>query len=90
MPGNGSIFFKSIIDNLTKQICSFYVDVYRCAAECINFLRFTNASDVWAYGVCLWEMFSYGFQPWAALTGLQILEAIAEPNYQVKHFIPLI
>lgn len=55
-----------------------------CAPECINFLKFTNASDVWAYGVCLWEMFSYGFQPWAALTGHQILEAIDEPNYQVK------
>ena len=54
-----------------------------CAPECINYLRFTNSSDVWAYGVCLWEMFSYGFQPWAALTGLQILEAIDEPNYQV-------
>lgn len=53
-----------------------------CAPECINFLRFTNASDVWAYGVCLWEMFSYGFQPWAALTGHQILEAIDEPNFQ--------
>ena len=28
-------------------------------------------------------MFSYGFQPWAALTGQQILEAIDEPNFQV-------
>lgn len=27
-------------------------------------------------------MFSYGFQPWAALTGHQILEAIDEPNFQ--------
>ncbi|KAH8277758.1 hypothetical protein KR018_005551, partial [Drosophila ironensis] len=53
-----------------------------CAPECINYLRFTNASDVWAYAVCLWEMFSYGFQPWAALTGLQILEAIDSPNFQ--------
>lgn len=57
-----------------------------CAPECINFLRFTNASDVWAYAVCLWEMFSYGFQPWAALTGHQILEAIDEPNFQVLIF----
>ncbi|CAN7986964.1 unnamed protein product [Ixodes hexagonus] len=53
-----------------------------CAPECINYLRFTSASDVWAYGVTLWEMFSYGFQPWAALTGQQILEAIDEPNIQ--------
>jgi hypothetical protein len=28
-------------------------------------------------------MFSYGFQPWAALTGHQILEAIDDPNFQV-------
>ncbi|KAL1116480.1 hypothetical protein AAG570_004952 [Ranatra chinensis] len=53
-----------------------------CAPECITYLRFTSASDVWAYAVTLWEMFSYGFQPWAALTGHQILEAIDEPNSQ--------
>jgi activated CDC42 kinase 1 len=45
-------------------------------------LKFTSASDVWAYGVCLWEMFSYGFQPWPAFTGHQILEAIDKPNFQ--------
>lgn len=60
---------------------------YRCAPECISYLRFTSSSDVWAYGVTLWEMFSYGFQPWAALTGQQILEAIDEPNFQVIQFI---
>ncbi|XP_057330386.1 uncharacterized protein LOC130670836 isoform X2 [Microplitis mediator] len=53
-----------------------------CAPECISYLKFTSSSDVWAYGVTLWEMFSYGFQPWAALTGHQILEAIDEPNFQ--------
>lgn len=53
-----------------------------CAPECITYLRFTTASDVWAFGVTLWEMFSYGFQPWAALTGQQILETIDEPNFQ--------
>ncbi|KAB7506159.1 Tyrosine-protein kinase PR2 [Armadillidium nasatum] len=58
-----------------------------CAPECINFLRFTSASDVWAFGVTLWELFSYGFQPWAALTGQQILEAIDEPNFQENYFL---
>lgn len=53
-----------------------------CAPECILYLRFTSASDVWAYGVCLWEMFTYGFQPWAAFSGQQILENIDAPNYQ--------
>lgn len=53
-----------------------------CAPECINYLKFTSQSDVWAYGVTLWEMFSFSFQPWAALTGQQILEAIDKPNFQ--------
>lgn len=53
-----------------------------CAPECINFLKFTTSSDVWAFAVTMWEMFSYGFQPWAALTGQQILEAIDEPGGQ--------
>lgn len=53
-----------------------------CAPECVNYLKFTSASDVWAYAVCLWEMFSYGFQPWIAFTGNQILEAIDKPNFQ--------
>jgi serine/threonine protein kinase len=53
-----------------------------CSPECVNYLKFTSASDVWAYAVCLWEMFSYGFQPWSAFTGQQILEAIDKPNFQ--------
>ncbi|XP_019623600.1 PREDICTED: ack-related non-receptor tyrosine kinase-like [Branchiostoma belcheri] len=53
-----------------------------CAPESINYLKFTSASDVWGFGVTLWEMFCYGFQPWAALTGAQILEAVDAPNCQ--------
>ncbi|XP_068620788.1 activated Cdc42 kinase-like isoform X2 [Battus philenor] len=53
-----------------------------CAPECILYLRFTSSSDVWAFAVCLWEMFTYGFQPWAAFSGQQILEAIDAPNFQ--------
>ncbi|CAL8093947.1 unnamed protein product [Calicophoron daubneyi] len=51
-----------------------------CAPESIHDLIFTPASDVWAYGVTLWEMFTYGFTPWAGMTGKQILEAIDLPR----------
>ncbi|CAJ0567176.1 unnamed protein product, partial [Mesorhabditis spiculigera] len=47
-----------------------------CAPECINFLKFTSASDVWSYAVTLWEMFSYGEMPWQDFNGAQILEAV--------------
>lgn len=73
------IYLLTLYTTVHVLLCSSF----RCAPECINYLRFTSASDVWAFGVTLWEMFSYGFQPWAALTGQQILEAIDEPNFQV-------
>ena len=43
---------------------------------------FKKNSFAQAFGVTMWELFSYGFQPWAALTGHQILEAIDEPGGQ--------
>ncbi|CAH0578279.1 unnamed protein product [Chrysodeixis includens] len=69
-------------DFLEEAELQQYYELFRCAPECILFLRFTSASDVWAFGVCLWEMFTYGFQPWAAFSGQQILEAIDSPNFQ--------
>ena len=40
----------------------FYFDV-RYAPECIGRGRFSHLSDVWSFGVTLWEIYSYGSQP---------------------------
>lgn len=34
------------------------------APECINFFKFSNKSDVWSFGVTMWEAFSYGGKPY--------------------------
>ncbi|KAK4475422.1 hypothetical protein MN116_002477 [Schistosoma mekongi] len=52
-----------------------------CAPECIHESSFTIHSDMWAYGITLWEIFTYGFTPWAGLTGRQVLEMIDSPRF---------
>lgn len=46
------------------------------APESINFRRFTSASDVWMFGVCMWEILSYGKQPFFWLENKDVISVI--------------
>ncbi|XP_028375237.1 protein-tyrosine kinase 2-beta isoform X2 [Phyllostomus discolor] len=41
--------------------------------ESINFRRFTTASDVWMFAVCLWEILSFGKQPFFWLENKDVI-----------------
>ncbi|KAI4892904.1 hypothetical protein NFI96_021483 [Prochilodus magdalenae] len=42
------------------------------ALESILFRRYTHQSDVWSYGVTVWEMMSYGAEPYATMHPLDV------------------
>lgn len=44
----------------------------RCAPESLKTRTFSHASDTWMFGVTLWEMFTYGQEPWIGLNGSQV------------------
>uniref|UniRef100_A0A674N390 non-specific protein-tyrosine kinase n=1 Tax=Takifugu rubripes TaxID=31033 RepID=A0A674N390_TAKRU len=46
------------------------------APESINFRRFTTASDVWMFGVCVWEIFSTAQQPFFWLDNCQVIDQL--------------
>ncbi|XP_013794261.1 tyrosine-protein kinase transmembrane receptor Ror2-like [Limulus polyphemus] len=48
--------------------------------ESILFNKFTVESDVWAFGVVLWEVFSFGLQPYYGLTHEEVVKYVQEGN----------
>ncbi|TPP58759.1 Tyrosine-protein kinase SYK [Fasciola gigantica] len=66
-----------------SKALNFGSDYYRAASagkwplkwyapECIYYFRFDSKSDVWSYGITLWEVYSYGERPYR-MKGAQIL-----------------
>ncbi|OQR74852.1 tyrosine-protein kinase transmembrane receptor Ror2-like [Tropilaelaps mercedesae] len=48
--------------------------------EAILYNRFTVESDIWAFGVVLWEIFSFGLQPYFGKTHEEVVRHIKEGN----------
>ena len=38
--------------------------------------KFTMATDVWSFGVVMWEVFTYGQQPYVGLTNEEVITFI--------------
>lgn len=43
--------------------------------ESILYRKFSTESDVWSFGVVLWEIFTYGKQPWYQLSNTEVSPA---------------
>ncbi|ETE63013.1 High affinity nerve growth factor receptor, partial [Ophiophagus hannah] len=41
--------------------------------ESILYRKFTTESDIWSFGVVLWEIFTYGKQPWYQLSNTETM-----------------
>uniref|UniRef100_A0A8C2FMC2 non-specific protein-tyrosine kinase n=1 Tax=Cyprinus carpio TaxID=7962 RepID=A0A8C2FMC2_CYPCA len=48
------------------------------APESINFRRFTSASDVWMFAVCMWEIMSGGQQPFFWLENKDVINQLEQ------------
>ncbi|KAM8888522.1 tyrosine-protein kinase ZAP-70 [Synchiropus picturatus] len=50
------------------------------APECLYYRKFSSKSDVWSFGVTMWEAFSYGGKPYKKIKGTEVLEFIKSGN----------
>ncbi|XP_029633277.1 activated CDC42 kinase 1 isoform X4 [Octopus sinensis] len=63
-----------------------------CAPESLKSRQFSHASDTWMFGVTLWEMFTFGQEPWMGFKGSEVLykidingERLNPPEYCPSH-----
>ena len=59
-------FYKPAIRSIKS------IPTFRCPQEVLKFRKFSHASDVWAFGITVLELFSYGMEPWPGLNGAEV------------------
>ncbi|XP_078281700.1 ephrin type-A receptor 2 [Rhinoraja longicauda] len=48
------------------------------APEAIAYRKFTSASDVWSFGIVMWEVLSYGERPYWEMSNHEVMKSINE------------
>ncbi|XP_043917782.1 ephrin type-A receptor 2 [Protopterus annectens] len=48
------------------------------APEAISYRKFTSASDIWSYGIVMWEVMANGERPYWDMTNQEVMKAINE------------
>uniref|UniRef100_W5K7M8 Ephrin type-A receptor 8 n=1 Tax=Astyanax mexicanus TaxID=7994 RepID=W5K7M8_ASTMX len=51
---------------------------YTTTVKAIAYRKFSSSSDVWSYGVVMWEVMSYGERPYWNLTNRDVIKSVEE------------
>ena len=90
---NKAAYVKHLLSTWRKEVhvCWWLcVDLFRCPQEVLKFRKFSHSSDVWAFGITVLELFSYGMEPWPGLNGAEVREQdcnILEQLQGMKKFL---
>eukprot|EP00117_Sycon_ciliatum_P041464 scpid80111/ scgid30320/ Focal adhesion kinase 1; Focal adhesion kinase-related nonkinase; Protein phosphatase 1 regulatory subunit 71; Protein-tyrosine kinase 2; p125FAK; pp125FAK len=67
-----------VADDLYYKASSGVLPIKWMAPESISFRRFTVASDVWMFGVCMWEIMSFGAKPFTGVKNVDVLTRLED------------
>ncbi|XP_072170794.1 tyrosine-protein kinase TXK-like [Diadema setosum] len=52
--------------------------------EVLHYTRFSSKSDVWAFGILMWEVFSGGLAPYPAMSNVEVVDHVTRRNYRME------
>lgn len=74
---------RYVLDNEYTSSTGAKFPVKWSAPEVLNFTKFSSKSDVWAYGILMWEIFSGGDTPYNKMKNAEVVHSVCNENYRL-------
>ena len=68
-------------------ISSVFIFCYFFTTQALKFKTYASASDVWSFGVLLWEAFSLGKEPYLDLADHEVKDKVNVLLYSTEYII---
>uniref|UniRef100_A0A8C2U8D7 Cytoplasmic tyrosine-protein kinase BMX n=1 Tax=Coturnix japonica TaxID=93934 RepID=A0A8C2U8D7_COTJA len=69
---------RFVLDDLYVSSLGTKFPVKWSAPEVFHFTKFSSKSDVWAFGILMWEVFTLGKQPYELYDNMQVIEKVSQ------------
>ncbi|GAB0178570.1 cytoplasmic tyrosine-protein kinase BMX [Grus japonensis] len=67
-----------VLDDLYISSLGTKFPVKWSAPEVFHYTKFSSKSDVWAFGILMWEVFTLGKQPYELYDNMQVIEKVSQ------------
>ncbi|KAM6420559.1 cytoplasmic tyrosine-protein kinase BMX isoform 2-T2 [Pluvialis apricaria] len=69
---------RYVLDDLYISSLGTKFPVKWSAPEVFHYTKFSSKSDVWAFGILMWEVFTLGKQPYELYDNVQVIEKVSQ------------
>ncbi|NXT52635.1 BMX kinase, partial [Pluvianellus socialis] len=69
---------RYVLDDMYISSLGTKFPVKWSAPEVFHYTRFSSKSDVWAFGILMWEVFTLGKQPYELYDNMQVIEKVSQ------------